>query len=174
MIVLFASSRSFAHEGCRQGRLRCTGRSQLGTRDGCHGAGCCPDARSTAGGGLVRILRPRQTLLLLDNCEHLLAATAALVTELLAACPALQVLATSRAPLQVRGEQELPVDPLPVPAVNTDSLEALIQHAAVSNSLQPPFFTCRMPTFASLCRGLRLQRRPITPRLTALLSTIRC
>src|SRR4051812_29796152 len=54
---------------------------------------------------LIRILRSRQTLLLLDNCEHLLPATAELVATLLTTCPALQVLATSRAPLRIRGEQ---------------------------------------------------------------------
>jgi predicted ATPase len=60
-------------------------------------------------------LQPRQSLLLLDNCEHLLAPVAALVSTLLKCCPALQVLATSRAPLQVSGEQMLPVPPLRVP-----------------------------------------------------------
>jgi len=64
---------------------------------------------------LVGTLRVRQTLLLIDNCEHLLHATAALVGSLLARCPALQVLATSRASLRVRGEQVLPVPPLDVP-----------------------------------------------------------
>jgi predicted ATPase/DNA-binding CsgD family transcriptional regulator len=80
---------------------------------------------------LVRILRPRQALLLLDNCEHLLAVTAELVARLLAACPALQVLATSRAPLRLRGEQELPVDPLPRPAATTSSAKVLSQNEAV-------------------------------------------
>ena len=64
---------------------------------------------------VVASLRPRQILLVLDNCEHLLAATAALVAGLLAACPALQVLATSRAPLHVRGEHDWPVPPLALP-----------------------------------------------------------
>jgi predicted ATPase/DNA-binding CsgD family transcriptional regulator len=64
---------------------------------------------------LIRVLRPRQIMLLLDNCEHLLAEVASLVATLLGACPGLQVLATSRAPLRIRGEHELPVDPLPVP-----------------------------------------------------------
>lgn len=64
---------------------------------------------------LVRALRPRQTLLLLDNCEHLLAGVAELVATLLGRCPALQVLATSRAPLRVHGEQRLSVEPLPLP-----------------------------------------------------------
>ena len=80
---------------------------------------------------IVRQLRPRQTLLLLDNCEHLLPAVAALVSSLLAACPALQVLATSRAPLHVRGEHELPVDPLPLPPAETLPLARLGENEAV-------------------------------------------
>src|SRR5215218_10261820 len=64
---------------------------------------------------LIAALRPRQLLLLLDNCEHLLATAAALVADLLAACPAVQILATSRAPLRLRGERELPVSPLSLP-----------------------------------------------------------
>ena len=51
---------------------------------------------------LAAYLRPRQVLLLLDNCEHVLAAVP-LIAELLAACPAVQVIATSRAPLRVQG-----------------------------------------------------------------------
>jgi predicted ATPase/DNA-binding CsgD family transcriptional regulator len=66
---------------------------------------------------VARLLRTRQALLLLDNCEHVLAAVADLVSDLLAACPALQVLATSRAPLRVRGELEFPVPPLALPAI---------------------------------------------------------
>jgi predicted ATPase/DNA-binding XRE family transcriptional regulator len=59
-------------------------------------------------------LKERRLLLLLDNFEHLLAA-APEVAALLASCPSLKVLATSRAPLRLRGEQEYPVEPLPVP-----------------------------------------------------------
>ncbi|MFE4688949.1 BTAD domain-containing putative transcriptional regulator [Streptomyces sp. NPDC056749] len=57
----------------------------------------------------------RRMLLLLDNCEHLVEAAAALADHLLARCPGLTVLATSRAPLGVRGEFVRPVDPLPDP-----------------------------------------------------------
>jgi non-specific serine/threonine protein kinase len=53
-------------------------------------------------------------LLLLDNCEHVLEA-APLVTELLAACPQLTVLATSRAVLRLTGEHDFLVPPLPLP-----------------------------------------------------------
>src|SRR5688500_6340239 len=74
-------------------------------------SGDCPLAED-----LTAALRPRQLLVLLDNCEHLLATAAALVTDLLAACPAVQVLATSRAPLRLRGERERAVPPLALPS----------------------------------------------------------
>ncbi|TDK99402.1 LuxR family transcriptional regulator [Mycobacterium paragordonae] len=53
---------------------------------------------------LLRFLRDRQVLLLLDNCEHLLDASAELITALLAGCPALTLLTTSREPVGVPGE----------------------------------------------------------------------
>jgi non-specific serine/threonine protein kinase len=81
---------------------------------------------------LVRYLHTRQTLLLLDNCEHLVAPIAELVAMLLAECPALQVLATSRVPLSVHGEQRLPVEPLPLPPADTPcDLEVVSQNEAV-------------------------------------------
>jgi predicted ATPase/DNA-binding SARP family transcriptional activator len=63
---------------------------------------------------LVDHLRARRLLLVLDNFEHLLRA-APLVARLLDAAPGLRVLATSRAPLRLSGEQEYGVDGLPVP-----------------------------------------------------------
>jgi len=53
---------------------------------------------------LVRFLGEKTVLLLLDNCEHLLDACGTLVVKLLAACPQLTILATSREPLGVPGE----------------------------------------------------------------------
>lgn len=61
-------------------------------------------------------LRPKQLLLVLDNFEHVLDA-APLVSDLLAACAGLRILVTSRAPLNLRGERELPVPPLEVSAL---------------------------------------------------------
>ena len=61
-----------------------------------------PDTRRDLAETIAAALRPRQTLLIVDNCEHLIAAVADLVGGLLAACPAMQVLATSRAPLRLR------------------------------------------------------------------------
>ncbi|HEX5504123.1 MAG TPA: helix-turn-helix domain-containing protein [Thermomicrobiales bacterium] len=63
---------------------------------------------------LAAALRDRELLLVLDNCEQVLAAAPA-VAALLAACPRLAVLATSRAPLRLRGEQEWAVRPLALP-----------------------------------------------------------
>jgi predicted ATPase/DNA-binding CsgD family transcriptional regulator len=63
---------------------------------------------------LAAFLKPRQVLMLLDNFEQVLDA-ALVVADLLTACPALQVLVTSRAPLRVRGEQLMSVPPLAVP-----------------------------------------------------------
>ncbi|APE21235.1 MULTISPECIES: AfsR/SARP family transcriptional regulator [Streptomyces] len=63
---------------------------------------------------LVERCAGRRMLLLLDNCEHLVAAAAALAETLLARCPGLRVLATSREPLGVPGEVVRPLGPLPL------------------------------------------------------------
>jgi non-specific serine/threonine protein kinase len=80
---------------------------------------------------LARHLRSRQTLLLLDTCEHVLETTSELVAELLCSCPAMQVLATSRAALHLRTEHLLLIEPLPVPDPDERSRESLGQNPAV-------------------------------------------
>jgi predicted ATPase/class 3 adenylate cyclase/DNA-binding CsgD family transcriptional regulator len=64
---------------------------------------------------LTGYLAGQRLLLVLDNCEHLLEASAALVHALLAGCPGLTVLATSREPLAVQGEQTWRVPSLSIP-----------------------------------------------------------
>jgi predicted ATPase/class 3 adenylate cyclase len=59
-------------------------------------------------------LRPRRVLLVLDNFEHVVAASS-LVADLLSYCPDIQVLATSRARLHISGEHELPIPSLELP-----------------------------------------------------------
>ena len=64
---------------------------------------------------LVAALTERHDLLILDNCEHVVAAAAALADQILAGCPDVRVLVTSREPLRIPGESLWPVAPLPVP-----------------------------------------------------------
>jgi predicted ATPase/transcriptional regulator with XRE-family HTH domain len=72
-----------------------------------------------------------RSLIVLDNFEHLLAA-APFVAELLAGCPNLSVLATSRERLRIGGDREIPVDPLPLPGDATPvPLWALGENPAV-------------------------------------------
>jgi predicted ATPase/transcriptional regulator with XRE-family HTH domain len=72
-------------------------------------------------------LRSRRLLLVLDNLEHLPQA-AFWVADLLAACPGVTVLATSRSPLRLKGERELPVAPLVLPEDTAHPLPADIEH----------------------------------------------
>jgi non-specific serine/threonine protein kinase len=125
--------------------------------------GLIPMPGEPIAGELARVLRPRQTLLLLDNCEHLLTATADLVAALLSACPALQVLATSRAPLRVRGEHEVPIDPFPVPPADAPTDPTLLaDNEAVClflervRAMRPtlPFDETTGATVAAICRAL--------------------
>lgn len=76
-------------------------------------------AAATLRESLVAVLGDEATLLVLDNFEHVLPA-AGLVADLVASCPELTVLVTSRAPLRLRGEQEVPLSPLAVPSGGDD------------------------------------------------------
>jgi len=122
---------------------------------------------------LIEHLRAKQMLLLLDNFEHV-AAAAPLLAELLAACPTLTLLVTSRAPVHVRGEHTLPVPPLAVPdpavILPLDTLAALpavalfVQRAeAVAHdfALTP----ANAPAVAAICR--RLDGLPLAIELAA-------
>ncbi len=82
---------------------------------------------------LVATLRPRSLLLVLDNCEHLVEACAALAARLLAGCPSLSILTTSREPLGLPGERVWLVPPLSLPpATGRPSAAAL----AISEAMQ--------------------------------------
>jgi non-specific serine/threonine protein kinase len=81
---------------------------------------------------LTDYLRPKQLLLVLDNCEHVVAACAQLVAHLLSNCAGLHVLATSRQPLGIGGETTWQVLPLEVPdAVRRQSPDEIASIAAV-------------------------------------------
>lgn len=70
---------------------------------------------------LAGTLQPRRLLLVLDNCEHLVDASANVARSLLSTCPNLRIVATSRERLHVAGEVAWPVPPLSVP--NREELE---------------------------------------------------
>jgi len=81
---------------------------------------------------LTNRLRERQFLLVLDNCEHLLAVCAQVADSLLRACPRLRLLATSREPLGVPGEALFPVPSLPYPDSGIAvTVEKVREYAAV-------------------------------------------
>jgi len=89
------------------------------------------DAASVRLADTIAAVRDRQQLLVVDNFEHLLS-SAPLISALLQGCPGLVVLVTSRASLQVSGEHELTVPPLPVPPPDRQlSTEAISQFASV-------------------------------------------
>jgi predicted ATPase/DNA-binding SARP family transcriptional activator len=75
---------------------------------------------------LLHALDGRRLLLMLDNCEHLVEAAAALAEAILGACPGVRILATSREALRVPGESRLPVPALPVPPEDAAEPEALL------------------------------------------------
>lgn len=77
-------------------------------------------------------LADKKTLLILDNCEHLVQASANVVESLLLACPNLHILATSREMLGVAGERAFYVPSLVLPNLKSDAfMEAALQSEAV-------------------------------------------
>jgi len=72
---------------------------------------------------LTEFLAPRNLLLIIDNCEHLAQAAARLIDSLLAGCPRLTVLATSREPLGTSGEVMFHTPPLELPDPDTPIVE---------------------------------------------------
>ena len=79
---------------------------------------------------LCAYLKPLRTLIVFDNCEHLIKPSADLANAILRAAPQVHLLASSRELLHVPGEQAYPILPLPVPQ-RGDSIEALARSTAV-------------------------------------------
>lgn len=122
---------------------------------------------------LIPSLSAQQRLLLLDNCEHVGTPVGELLAALLSYCPAVQVLATSRVPLNIRGEQRLRLDPLPVPRSEQTRVDDLLGVASVqlfldrARARQPrlPFDASNAPSIAALCR--HLEGMPLAIELAA-------
>ena len=81
---------------------------------------------------LLKYVKDRELLLILDNCEHLVQACAELTRQLLQSGPRVKVLATSREPLHLAGESTYPLPALSAPDMRTaNTLEALMHYEAV-------------------------------------------
>jgi predicted ATPase/DNA-binding SARP family transcriptional activator len=109
---------------------------------------------------VVEYLANRSLLLVLDNCEHVLDAAARLAVSVVEHCPGVVVLATSREPLGVAGEQIWPVPPLPL----QDATTLFVQRARAT---RPEFDPGREPSgsVAEIC--LRVDGLPLGIELAA-------
>jgi predicted ATPase/DNA-binding XRE family transcriptional regulator len=123
---------------------------------------------------LADALGARAVLIVLDNCEQVIAACGELAETLLRACPAVQILATSRQPLGIGGETTWRVPSLAVPDPNVaGSPESLAKYGAVqlflerARAVQPDFALTHenMPAVIEVCR--RLDGMPLAIELAA-------
>src|SRR6185369_8261868 len=111
----------------------------------------------------------RESLLLIDNCEHLIDAVAQLVATLLPRCPSLRVLATSREPLAVDGEALVPLGPLALPGPDDDVREvASVRLFTERAAAVRPGFTVDETTLSDIVRVVRgLYGLPLALELAA-------
>ena len=122
---------------------------------------------------LQEYVADRQLLLVLDNCEHVLDATAVLADRLLSTAAGLRIMTTSRHPLRVGGERVLPVPPLSVPGEDDLSagtamhFEATMLFADRAAEVEPDFAITaeNTGTVARLCQ--RLDGIPLAIELAA-------
>jgi predicted ATPase/DNA-binding XRE family transcriptional regulator len=123
---------------------------------------------------LVNVLRGRQVLLLLDNCEHLRAACGELITRLLAGCPDVQVLAMSRVVIGISGETTWHVPVLSLPLASGTAADTSIADSEAvqlfverSRAARPEFVLSggRGPVVADICT--RLDGLPLAIELAA-------
>ncbi len=125
---------------------------------------------------LTEFLQARQLLLVLDNCEHVIAGCAVLVDGLLSSCPSLRVLATSREALALPGETVMAIPALSVPP-SPDSRELTLESVSAYEAVQlfkeraaaaAPHFAltdANAPTVARICS--RLDGVPLAIELAA-------
>ena len=117
---------------------------------------------------LIGALRDRRALLVLDNCEHVVDASAVLADALLRACPRLRILATSREALGVGGETAWLVPPLSLPATaDPAASEAITLFVERARAVVPTFAVgpSNAELVARICR--RLDGLPLALELAA-------
>ncbi|MBQ1070296.1 BTAD domain-containing putative transcriptional regulator, partial [Micromonospora sp. D75] len=110
---------------------------------------------------LVAAIRDREMLLILDNCEHVVEAAAALAYRLLGECRRLRILATSREPLGITGEALWPVAPLGLPGGDATAAEVesspavrLLRDRAAAVRRDLAYDGHTSATMARICRAL--------------------
>jgi predicted ATPase/class 3 adenylate cyclase len=123
-------------------------------------------------GALVELLRSKQLLLLLDNCEHLLEGAAALAAVLARSCERLVILATSREALGIEGERLVVVPSLGVPGADADlemtaSAEAVRLFAERAAAVKPGFAVTAGNAAAVAAVVRRLDGVPLAIELAA-------
>jgi predicted ATPase len=122
---------------------------------------------------VAQALADRRVLLVLDTCEHVIDATAAIAEAMLGASSAPPIIATSREPLRVGGEWVYPVQPLAVPAGDVAADDDPLRYGAVrlfierARAAEPHFAPDQrlMAMIASICR--RLDGIPLAIELAA-------
>ncbi len=85
---------------------------------------------------LITFLRSKKTLILFDNCEHILSGVSSLAESILRVCPQVQVIATSREVLNIPGEKQFYILPLPYPPENSHEKNAIANFASVRLFIQ--------------------------------------
>lgn len=122
---------------------------------------------------LINYLRAKELLLVIDNCEHLIATCAQLAGQLLHGCADLKILATSREPLAIEGETVYQVPTLSLPELNAYSPTQLLKSEAArlfverARAMQPEFVLTEQNAegVAQICR--RLDGIPLAIELAA-------
>ena len=126
---------------------------------------------------IVDLLRPRHSLLVIDNCEHLIEPVAELVARILREAPTISIVATSQEPLAVPGERLWTVDPLPTGPEDPFGSElvlgelaeipAVALFVARAKAADPSFVldTATAPLVAEICR--RVDGIPLAIELAA-------
>ncbi|MGZ3336047.1 MAG: ATP-binding protein [Isosphaeraceae bacterium] len=105
-------------------------------------------------------LQPQEILILLDNCEHVIAEAASVIDSMLKVCPHLHVLATSRVPLGIQGERTWSV-----PQMTSSEAVALLAERAAEASSQPVIGDDNSALAYELCQ--RLDGMPLAIELAA-------
>ncbi|HET7466101.1 MAG TPA: LuxR C-terminal-related transcriptional regulator [Candidatus Dormibacteraeota bacterium] len=123
---------------------------------------------------LLSYLRGTELLLVIDSCEHLIAASRSLATQILASAPGVKLLITSREPLSVSGEHVLPLPPFDLPEVNAsepagrvlrnEAVELFVERASAASG-RFELTEANATTVVELCR--RLDGLPLAIELAA-------